>query len=103
MAIHWMGAWTFHGTNLIIVFGQSGRNNPLFTKEFLSILFTSFQHRPLQPLVVSFLNLGKPGHLSQLPLHCQGAAVDPLQRVHVRVQYLANLMDWVPRVLSSSS
>merc|ERR1712156_586948 len=80
-----------------IVLSHSGRNNPF------SGLFTSFQHRPLQPLVVPFLNLRKPGHLSELPLHCQGAAVDPLQRVHVRVQHLANLMDRVPRVLSSSS
>jgi len=97
------GGVGFSWNQSIIVFGQSGRNNPLFTKEFLSRLFTSFQHRPLQPLVVPFLNLRKPGHLSQLPLHCQGATVDPLQRVHVRVQHLANLMDRVSRVLSSSS
>ena len=29
-----------------------------------------------------------PGHLPQLPLHRQGAAVDPLQAVHVGVQHL---------------
>ena len=102
---------------------------------------TSFQHRPLQPLIVSFLHFSQPGRakplsiyndvdhwwsdnssstlmivghhwwrwlqwlwwrwfstfdndrrgpgdLSQLPFNCEGTAVDPLQRVHVRVQHL---------------
>ena len=63
------GGVGFSWNQSIIVFGQSGRNNPLFTKEFLSRLFTSFQHRPLQPLVVSFLNLRKPEKLQSLRSH----------------------------------
>jgi len=64
---------------------------------------TSFQHRPLQPLIVSFLHFSQPGDLSQLPFNCEGTAVDPLQRVHVRVQHLADLMDRVSGVLGPCS
>ena len=46
------------------------------------------QHGPLQPLRVPPVDLGQPRHLRQLPLHTLGAAVDPLQTVHVGVQDL---------------
>ena len=48
----------------------------------------SLQHGPLQPLRVSPVDLGQPRHLSQLPLHTLGAAVNPLEAVHVRVEDL---------------
>ena len=37
-----------------------------------------------------FVDLGQVGDLSQLALHRLGIAVNPLQAVHVRVQYLNN-------------
>ena len=51
-------------------------------------LLPSLQHGPLEPLRVSPVDLGQPSHLSQLPLHALGAAVNPLEAVHVCVKDL---------------